>query len=49
MQRLRSLYIRSALSTGYYYKRNGKDLLTIDKPGYAGTDDRLLEEIEESI
>ena len=47
IQRLRSLYIRSALSTGYYYKRNGKDLLTIDKPGYAGTDDRLLEEIEE--
>ena len=47
MQRLRSLYIRSALSTGYYYKRNGKDLLTIDKPGYAGTDDQILEEIEE--
>ena len=47
MKRLRSLYIRSALSTGYYYKRNGKDLLTIEKPGYAGTDDQLLEEIEE--
>ena len=47
MKRLRSLYIRSALSTGYYYKRNGKDLLTIEKPGYAGTDDKLLEEIEE--
>ena len=46
MKRLRSLYIRSALSTGYYYKRNGKDLLTIEKPGYAGTDDKLLEEIE---
>ena len=47
MKKLRSLYIRSALSTGYYYKRNGKDLLTIDQPGYAGTDDHLLEEIEE--
>lgn len=46
MRRLRSLYLRSELSTGYYYKRNGKELLTIGKPGYTGTDDRLLEEIE---
>ena len=46
MRRLRSLYLRSDLSTGYYYKRNGRELLTIGKPGYAGTDDALLEEIE---
>ena len=47
MRRLKSLYLRADLSTGYYYKRNGKELLTITKPGYAGTDDGLLEEIEE--
>ena len=47
MRRLKSLYLRADLSTGYYYKRNGRELLTITKPGYAGTDDRLLEEIEE--
>ena len=42
------LYIRSALSTGYIIIREtASDLLTIDKPLYAGTDDRLLEEIEE--
>ena len=47
MRRLKSLYLRADLSTGYYYKRNGRELLTIGKPGYAGTDDMLLEEIEE--
>lgn len=46
MKKLRSLYLRSELSTGYYYKRNGRDLLTIGKPGYSGTDDEVLEEIE---
>ena len=47
MRRLRSLYLRTDLSTGYYYKRNGSDLLTITEPGYAGTDDDLLLEIEQ--
>ena len=47
MKKLRALYLRSDLSTGYYYRRNGRELLTIGKPGYAGTDDALLEEIEE--
>ena len=47
MRRLRSLYLRTDLSTGYYYKRNGKELLTIGKPGYAGTDEDLLAQIEE--
>ena len=46
MRRLRSLYLRSELSTGYYYKRNGKELLTITKPGYTGTDEAVLAEIE---
>ena len=47
MKKLRSLYLRTDLSTGYYYKRNGRDLLTIGKPGYAGTDEELLARIEE--
>ena len=47
LKQLRSLYLRSDLSTGYYHKRNGRELLTIGKPGYAGTDDALLAEIEQ--
>lgn len=42
---LSSLYIRSEISEGYYKKRNGRSLVTIDKPGYAGSDERLLNAI----
>lgn len=46
LKELHSLYIRSDLSTGYYYRRNGRELLTIGRPGYAGADDKLLKEID---
>lgn len=42
---LRHLYIRTDLGTGYYCTRNGRDLITIGRPGYAGTDEALEEEI----
>ena len=45
LERLRSLYIRTSLGTGYYHMRNGRELVTIGKPGYAGTDAALEEEI----
>ena len=45
LERLRSLYIRTALGTGYYHTKNGRNLVTIGKPGYAGTDAELEEEI----
>lgn len=46
LRALHALYIRSALSTGYYYRRNGRELLTMDRPGYAGADEKLLKEID---
>ncbi len=45
LDRLRSLYIRTELGTGYYHAKNGRNLVTIGKPGYAGTDSALEEEI----
>ena len=45
LERLRRLYIRTELGTGYYHTRNGRSLVTIGKPGYAGTDAALEEEI----
>lgn len=42
---LKSLYIRSDLSQGYYHQRNGRGLITITKPGYAGSDEALLSKI----
>ncbi len=47
LEKLRSLYIRTSLGTGYYHARNGRELVTIGKPGYAGTDAALEEEISE--
>ena len=45
---LRALYLRSDLSTGYYERHNGRELLTMGKPGYSGTPDTLLEQIREA-
>lgn len=42
---LRSLYIRSELQTGYYDRHNGREMITLQKPGYAGTDEALLAQI----
>ncbi|MBQ9643447.1 MAG: U32 family peptidase [Lachnospiraceae bacterium] len=44
---LHALYLRSDLSTGYYKNRNGRELLTMGKPGYSGTPDALLKTIRE--
>jgi putative protease len=45
--KLLSLYIRAELSEGYYHERNGRDMVTLGKPGYAGANDRLLADIRE--
>ena len=42
---LSSLYVRTGLGSGYLKKHNGRDMVTLDQPGYAGCDDGLLEEI----
>lgn len=45
MDMLRSLYIRSEIQTGYYERHNGREMITLHKPSYAGSDQRLLEQI----
>lgn len=45
MEKLRTLYIRSEIQEGYYHKHNGRDMITPDQPGYAGTDETYLQEI----
>ncbi|MDE6601998.1 MAG: U32 family peptidase [Lachnospiraceae bacterium] len=47
MDRLRRLYIRSEIQTGYYERHNGKEMITLEKPGYEGCDEALLSEIRE--
>lgn len=45
MEKLRTLYIRSEISEGYYHRHNGADMVTLESPSYAGRDDALAEQI----
>lgn len=42
---LTSLYIRSQVQDGYYFRKNGKEMITLDSPAYSGSDEVLLEDI----
>lgn len=42
---MESLYIRSDIMNGYYFKHNGKDMITLTSPSYNGSNDLLLEQI----
>lgn len=44
---LSDLYIRSETGTGYYKQRNGRDMLTLRKPGYNEADPALLAKLRE--
>lgn len=48
LDRLKHLYIRSEIQTGYYERHNGKEMITLEKPGYEGCDEALLGEIREA-
>ncbi len=45
MEALAGLYIRSDRQDGYYYRHNGRNMVTLASPSYSGCDDALLEEI----
>ncbi|MDD3367515.1 MAG: U32 family peptidase [Lachnospiraceae bacterium] len=42
---LQQLYIRTELQDGYYFRHNGREMVTIGKPSYSGCEDGLLERI----
>ncbi len=46
---LSTLYVRSGLGSGYLKKRNGRDMITLDQPGYAGCEEGELTEIRSRI
>ena len=45
LEMLRSLYIRNEVQTGYYERYNGREMVTLHKPGYEGSDQDLLNRI----
>ncbi len=46
LEMLKHLYLRSQLHDGYYKKHNGKEMITIESPGYNETDEMLCERIK---
>lgn len=48
LEHLSKLYIRSEIQDGYYYRHNGKEMITPGKPSYLGTDDALCEKIRKT-
>lgn len=42
---LTSLYIRSQVQDGYYFRKNGREMLTLNSPAYSGSDEALLTDI----
>ena len=45
MEMLRSLYLRTDISEGYYEQHNGRNMITISEPGYHGSSEELLARI----
>lgn len=45
MEALRSLYIRSEIQDGYYFRKGGREMITLDNPAYRGSDEEQLREI----
>lgn len=45
LEALSHLYIRSERQDGYYYKHNGRDMVTLTNPAYSGSDDEQLVQI----
>lgn len=45
LRQLSSLYIRCELQDGYYFKRNGREMVTLDSPAYSGSDEAMLADI----
>lgn len=45
LETLNELYVRSETQDGYYFRRNGKEMITLKAPGYSGSDEALLDDI----
>lgn len=46
---LQSLYVRTSLETGYYDRHNGREMVTIQKPGYETGDDKQFSFLKENF
>lgn len=47
LQLLSKLYIRSRRQDGYFFRHNGREMVTLDSPSYAGSNESCLEQIRQ--
>lgn len=47
LDNLRHIYLRSEIGDGYYKKQNGREMISVENPGYSGNDEALMKKIEE--
>nr|WP_300678631.1 U32 family peptidase [uncultured Acetatifactor sp.] len=45
LEALSSLYVRSGLQDGYFFRRNGREMVTLDSPAYRESNEELLSKI----
>lgn len=48
LKTLQNLYIRTGLQDGYFHRHNGKEMLTLKKPGYSSAPDEMFSDIKEA-
>ena len=48
LDNLSKLYIRSEIQDGYYFRHNGKEMITPGKPSYSGSDEMYLSKIRQT-
>lgn len=47
MDALSKLYIRSQKQDGYYFRHNGREMVTLNSPSYSGSDEACLEQVRQ--
>lgn len=47
LNKLKELYVRSEVGTGYYFQGNGREMITLRSPAYNGSNELYLAEIKE--
>ena len=47
LEALAKLYIRSQRQDGYFFRQNGREMVTLESPSYSGSDDTYLEQVRQ--
>lgn len=47
LEALKHIYLRSEISEGYYFVKNGPKMISLNSPGYSGNDDKLMNAVKE--